>query len=122
MFSLCKPFQRVSHPMSGQGGTPSQVWIGGYPIPGLDGEYKHFPRMDGVPPSEGCGTPLSRTGWAAPLSRTGWGTPTQSKTEWVPPPNPRLDEYPPPPSGGEHLLHGRRCASCVHAGGLFCLI
>ena len=34
---------RVPYPRSG-GGTPSQVWVGGYPIPGLDGGGVPHPR------------------------------------------------------------------------------
>ena len=98
---------RVAHPRSGWGGTPSQVWMGGYPIPGLDGGYM-IPGLDervptlltgnvppfkirmGVPP--GTTTSPSRTGWSTPLSKTEWGTASLSRTGWgtSPPPPPPI--------------------------------
>ena len=59
------------------GGTLSQVWVGGYPIPGLDG--------GGGTPSQvwmvgGGGTPSQvwmvggTSSWGTPPTMTGWGT------------------------------------------------
>ena len=75
----------VPHPMSGWGGTPSQVWVGGvpcprcggYPIPGLDGGGTQ-------------GTPLARSGWwGVPHDWMGYsphhdwmGYPTHTMTGW----------------------------------------
>ena len=59
----------------GGGGTPSQVWVGGYPTPGLGRGYLEYP-------------PLTRSGWGTPLD-LGWGTPgTGSPQTW--------DRYPSP--------------------------
>ena len=33
--------------LDGDGGTPSQVWMGGYPFPGLDGGGYPFPGQEG---------------------------------------------------------------------------
>ena len=124
------------------GGTPFQVWAGGYLIPGLDlggvtpscswgvppsrirtgvppvqdwmgyplskiGWVLLHPRLDGVPPPSKTGwvPPSSKTGWVPSLSKTGWGTSLHQETD----------------QQSEHLLRGRRCASCVHAGGLSCI-
>ena len=83
----------------------SHVWGGGYPISGLGGGYPisglgrgmchlssgGYPMSGGFPMSGGEGYPIS----APPLHCT--------------------EQH------SEHLLRGRRCASCVHAGGLSCL-
>ena len=108
----------LPHPMSGGGGTLSQVWVGGYTISGLggypiSGGGGQYPMSGGYPISRGVphiwgGTPCPGGGY--PMSR---GTPC-----------PHL--CPPPPNcteqHSEHLLRGRRCASCVHAGGLSCFV
>ena len=69
------------------------------------------------------GTPLPSglDGGTPPPVRTGWG---------YPPPPSELDEGIPPPTHpcqeteqqSQYLLRGGRYASCVHAGGLSCLI
>ena len=92
-----------------RGVPPSQVWMGVFPIPGLDvGGLPRVPPWPGLdwipPPPPGLdGVPL--------LTMTGWGTPPHG---WM--------GYPPSPleQHSEHLLCGRRYASCVHAGGLSC--
>ena len=157
----------------GGGGTPSQVWMEGEPISGLDrgstpsqvciGGVPHpRSRWRGVPhPRSGQGVPHPRSRWGVPHSADGGhpikdqdvggypGIPPLSKTGWDTPlsrpgmegiPHPRLDGvHPPfhqqngvtPPSKtgwgtpphhqqSEHLLRDGRCASCVHAGGLYC--
>ena len=87
------------------GGTPSQVWMGG-------GTH---PRSRGVPHSRsGCKVPPTWDG--VPPSSTGWGTPhlvwvTPTWTwDGVPPPNQETEQH------SEHLLHGGQYASCIHAG------
>ena len=50
---------------------------------------------------------LDQGGVPNPMSRTGWGTAS-------PAPHQETDQH------SEHLLHGGRCVSCVHAGGLSC--
>ena len=99
----------MGYPQSRTGGgdTPSQVWMGGYPIPGPD-----------------RGVPHLRSRWEVPHPADG-GTPIQDQ-DGVPPPCRVWMEYPPPPHAtirsqikhGEHLLRGGRRASCVQAGGL----
>ena len=63
----------VSQSGLGEGGTPSQVWLGGYPIPGLAREIPH-PRS-----RRGEGVPHPRSGWGGtqgtPPTRSGWVTP-----------------------------------------------
>ena len=46
----------VPRSMSGWGGTPSQVWVGGYPITGLGG----------IPSQVWMGVPPTMTGWGTP--------------------------------------------------------
>ena len=133
----------VPHPRSGCGGTPSQVWpVGwGVPIPGLAGGVPHprsrgrgypIPGLDGGYP----GYPPTRSGQGTPLTRSEWGTPPD--LGWGPPWT--WDGVPPSSDLGwgtlldlgwgtlldlghsEHLLRGGRYASCVHAGGLPCLV
>ena len=91
-------------------GTPSQVQVG---ISGLDGTVGRGGGKYPIPgPDGGGGNTLGY-----PPSRTGWGTP----------PHPGLDGVFPPPrrqeieQHSEHLLRGRRYASCLPAGGLSCL-
>ena len=112
------------------GGTPSQVWLGGYPIPGLDGVP---PRPGtGYPPLQlGQGTPQTwdvvppRTWDRVPSPRPGTGSPPRHEMGY--PPRPGMG-YPPdlgwgtPTQHSEHLLRGGRNASCVHAGGLSCVL
>ena len=97
---------------------PDQVWMGYPPRPGTG--YPHGPGMgsprtwnrvpsqtwDGVPSQPGTRYPL-RPGMGYP-SRPGIGYPPDLR--WGTPPF------------SEHLLRGGRYASCVHAGGLSCLI
>ena len=129
------------------GGTPSQVWPGGgYPIPGLaqgtplDLRWGTPPDMgwgppqtsDRVPPRHGMGYPLT---WDGVPPRTGMGYPPRHGTGYPqiwdrypprtwdrvpPPPGPEMG-YPQTDQHSEHLLHGGRYASCVHAGGLSCI-
>ena len=100
----------VPHPRSGWWGcTIPGLDGGGYPIPGLDGGEGVPPPKSGLdggylgyPPGPG----LDNGGtWGTPLpwldGDLGWGTP-------------------PPPQHSEHLLRGRRNASCIHAGWLSC--
>ena len=68
--------------LAGGGGTPSQVWVGGYPISGLGKGYPIPGLGRGYPP-------WTRSGWGTPnqvwmmggyleyplLTRSGWGTP-----------------------------------------------
>ena len=76
----------------GRGGTPSQVWMGGTPFPGL---YMEGGTSSGVWTG---GVPHPRSGWGTPWAMTGWGTPQPgldgapllSRTRWGYPP-PQLD-------------------------------
>ena len=124
------------------GGTPSQVWMGGYPWPGLDGVSSqtwdrvppdlgwgtlpdlgqgtpwpgmgHPPRPGmGHPPDLGWGTPL-RPGTGYPPPDLGWGTPLQT-WHWVTPPGPGT-RYPPRPGTGyppQHSEHLQRGGQCA---------
>ena len=123
------------------GGVPHPKSGWGYPISGLDTSWDTpLPwTWDGVPPGPGMGypprpgtgypptwdgVPAPRPGTGYPL---GWGTPqTWNRAPppdmgWGTPPDlrwgtplPQTDQH------SEHLLHGGRYASCVHAGGLSC--
>ena len=121
----------------GRGGIPSQVWVGGVPHPrsGRVGGYpSQVPLRHGMglpPPGPGMGYP---PGWGMPL-RPGTGYPPRPGTGYPPgpgmgyppgpgtgyPPGPEMGYPPPTDQHSEHLLHGGRYASCVHAGGLSCL-
>ena len=106
-------------------GTPSQVWIGGgYPFPGLDGM--------GVSPSDVWmgGTPFPGLDWGYPLQMVWVGdTPSQvrtgrhlSRTGWVYP-HPDLGRGPLPPrrSGprvGGTPYHNSLTCSCYAVGGM----
>ena len=119
IFSLCPPFVGGGGvPTFWAGGLPpSQIWTGGYPFPDLD---------------EGC--PLPRSGWGVPtfpgLDRgvptfPGEGVPTwkggTNPGRGIPHPGQILGwGVPPPEQHSVYLLCGRRCASCVHTGGLSC--
>ena len=78
---------RGIHPRSKGAGeaNPSQVWIGGYPIPGTDEGYS-IPGQDGgtpiPPPGPGMGYPHTDLGYdTSPHLDLGWSTPPQS-AEW----------------------------------------
>ena len=118
------------HTSIGVGGTPSQVWMGGYPILGLDRGIPHPRSGWGVPqvwtegyPRSGRGVPHPRSGWGVPHPRSG-----QKVTPWlgldgVPPPTPGLDEvlpqpedwlgYPLPPIGQSSIA-----STCYAASGM----
>ena len=123
----------VPHPRSWRGGctasqvwlggrgTQSQVWLEGYPIPGLAGGYPIpgytlGPRMGYLPPT-----------WDGIPPRPGMGYPPRPETGY-PPPKPGMG-YPPTDLGRgtplsqhiKHLLYGRWYASCIRTGGLSCL-
>ena len=75
------PDRGVHHPRSGLGGipsclwgvTPSQVWMAGHPIPGLDGGYP-IPGQDGVYPIPGLdGRVLHPVEGGYPHPRSGQG-------------------------------------------------
>ena len=113
------PWWRL-HPsfLLGEGAPVRTVWGKPPPLSGLDG---------GTPVRTGWGkssTPI-RTGWVISPSRIGWGY-LLVRTGWGYLPYWDWIGFPPPsletPQQGEHLLRSRRYASCVHAGGLSCLI
>ena len=79
---------RVPHLANGGGGTPSQVWTGGYPIPGL---ARGVPHGTGYPPDLRWGT-LQTWDRVPPPPNLGWGTPPRPGTGY--PPRPGM-EYPP---------------------------
>ena len=79
--------------------TPSQVWMGGTP----------YHVQMGVP------HPADRIRRGVPPIETRWGY-LSSRTRRGPPPHQETDQH------SEHSLHGGRCPSCVHAGGLSCKI
>ena len=109
--------------VGGGGGTPSQVWLGGYLIPGL--------ARRGVPhPRSGQGLPHPRSGWGTPQTwdgvppqGLGWGTPRTcdgvppwtwdrvSYKTWDRVPPWDWDRVPSPPQHSKHLL-------CYVAGGM----
>ena len=104
----------VPHPRSGwEGGTPSQVWPGGYPMgwgTPQDLGWGTPWTMDWVPsPRPGMGYPLG-PGMGYPLPQTWDGVPSPQTWDGI------------PPQHSEHLLRlrGGWYASCVHAGGLSC--
>ena len=119
MFSLCPPFGGgVPCLRSGWGGgTLSQVWMGGYPISGLGGGCP-IPGLDGGYPIPGLdrGTPtwsqVRMGGYLGYPPSAGWGTPHWGQDGGVP----QLEQH------GVYLLHSRRYASYIHAGGLSCSI
>ena len=136
---LCNISQNaMGHPPGGGGGTqPGPSWGGGYPG---RGGYPAGGYPGGVPRS---GTPLARSGGGVPCQG---GTLLGGRYPGQVPPQPGQEggtlpggyparggtqvRYPPGQvrrGGGtqlgqhrEYLLHGRRYASCVHAGGLSC--
>ena len=118
------------YPSQVWGGYPiprSQIWPGGYPIPGLVGGYPRYPpnqvwmgyppeTWDGVTPWTWDGVTPSDLGWGTP---TTWDRVPPQTWEGVSPPD--LGRGTPPDLGhSEHLLRGGRYASCVDAGGLSC--
>ena len=59
----------IPHPRSGQGGTPSQVWPGEYPISGPRGVTQVLPpsqTWDGVPHQTWDGVPPWTWDWVPP--------------------------------------------------------
>ena len=87
----------AGYPHLADRGYPQQGWMGYPPQLGLDGSPSVGTSW-GYPPYLDCiGTPPVRTGWG------------------YSPPLPRQQQ-------SEHLLHGGRYASCVHAGGLSCYL
>ena len=97
-------------PRSGWEGTPSQVWMGGYPLSGLDG----VPPLGldrGTPCQDWMGHPLVETGWRVPHPRSGWGYPHWA---WMEVPC-LLGDW------ETEQLCCRQYASCFHAGGLSCI-
>ena len=140
LFSVCQFTPRL---WGGGGGYP--IWLTGgggeYPVPGPDGGE------GGDTSSCSWGLPHLRSGQgvSTPIQDQDGGHPCQ---DWMGVPlHPGLDEVPcpglfgipppiqdcmgkpppPPPcqetdQHSQHLLRGRQCASCVHAGGLSCLI
>ena len=122
------------------GGTPSQVWGRGYPISGLGGGTLARSGWWGGGYPIPClgGYPISGLGRGYPISGLVGGTPCLGgphlRSRGVPHvqgvPHVWLGgnpiSAPPPPhcteQHSEHLLCGGRCASCVHAGGLSCLL
>ena len=120
-------------PILSEGGTPSQVLMGGYPLPrsgwGGGGGYPPV-QMGGVPPSQvrmGIIPPMSRPGKGVPpppcpdLGR--WYIPVQTWEGGTPSPIQVRSQdggYPQPEQHSVYLLRGGRCASCVYSGGLSC--
>ena len=94
-----------------------QPWTGGVPDPALDGGGPD-PALDG-------GVPDPALDWGGvPIQPWRGGTPTLDggvpHLQGGPSPGTQV----PPPQNSKHLLQlrGRWCASCVHAGGLSCLL
>ena len=97
----------MSFPGGGYPSDWSQVRMGGYPMMG------YSPSRDGV-------LPQSRSGWGEGVPPIqGWGTPLARSGRGFPPPN-----GVPPWIGQqmEYLIRRGRYASCVHAGGLSCFL
>ena len=121
----------VTPPPPGLDGVPSppQTWDGDPPGHGMG--YPPGPEMGyslrhgtGYPPDIGWGTPQTLDGVPP---QTWDGVPPGPGTGYPPGPGmgypPRHGTgYPPTDQHSEHLLHGGRYASCVHAGGLSCSI
>ena len=131
MFSVCPP-------LGGGGGVPQSLilsWVSG-PMSFLGMGYPPARSGWGTPPARsGWGTPSAGSGWSTPppqpgqdgilrMAKSTWGTPSPGQ-DGVPPGQVRMGYFPPPPAPkteqlSKHLLRGRRCASCVHTGGLSC--
>ena len=98
-------------PISGPDGGyphPSQLWGGGVPHPFRLGGTPILP--DGVTPI----LPDKRVPWGTPLVKTGWGTPPP-RQDW-------MGVSFTPLYRQTEQLRGGQYASCVHAGGLSCLL
>ena len=97
-------------PANGGGGTRSQVWTGGVTqFPGLDGGRYPIPR------SRQGGTPIpGLDGGTLEYPPHPGQVPGQDRGYPGVPPCQDTEQH------SEHLLHGGRYASCVHAGGLSC--
>ena len=114
----------VPHPAGG--GTPCQVQVGDTPFSWWG--VPHPRSRLGVPHPSGRGYPISSHGWGTPSPIHDWmGYPPPPIHDWMGTPSPIHDwmGYPPCQEAdqqSEHLLRSRRCASCVHAGGLFCFV
>ena len=89
-------------PVPGRGATPSQVQVGGYPIPGPG---RGVPQLGGYPSQRGD-TPARGYPSSLGVPQPEGGYPSQGGN--------------PPPRNSKHLLRlrGGRYASCVHAGEL----
>ena len=101
IFSLCVSSHLkggVPHPLTG--GTPSHVQLG---VPPSQVQL-------GVPPSQ---VQAGGTLFPGPAG----GTPIQVQAGSTPP-----QQGYPPVQHSVYLLRGGRCASCVHAGGLSCIL
>ena len=103
----------VPHHRSGQGGTPSQVWTGGYPITGLDRGVSHPRSGWGGTPSQVwmVGVPHPRSGWGylgyPQPGLDGEGYPITGLDRGVPPSQVWMGRYPIPGlDGGEYPIPG----------------
>ena len=123
--SVCSHFGEVPHPADRGGYPHPRCPGGGVPHPGPGGGVPHPSSRRGTSCSSwGYPLPGPDLGLGTPPYRTGWGTHC-ARLDGVPPHRPRLMGYPPcqeTEQHSEHLLRGGRYASCVHAGGLSCLI
>ena len=90
------------------GSTPSQVQVGGYPIQPTGGEPPPIQDWMGYPPPIHDWYPLHPR-------MMGYLPPIQDWMGYPPPSRQETEQH------SEHLLRGGRYASCVHAGGLFCI-
>ena len=69
--------------LAGGGGTPSQVWLGGYPMGWGTPPDLRWSTL----PDLGWGTPPPDLGWGTPPPNLGWGTPPRPGTGYPPPPS-----------------------------------
>ena len=108
----------VPHPGQDGGGYPIQVRMGGYPSHvRMGGGYSSQVRI-GVPQLR-KGYPHTKMGYPLP-GQDGGCTPAR---DGVPPPPP-IQRWGPPKIGQqmEYVIRSGRYASCVHAGGLSCVM
>ena len=111
----------VPHSRSGWGGTPSQVWLGGDPIPGLArGRGYPIPGLDPLPPGPGQdGVPPDQV-WMGYPPRPGMGYLPET-WDGVPPLRPGIG-YPPRPGMGYPLPRPPPnwdiASTCYAAGGM----